>query len=324
MLLRCAVRTHVTREPSHTVFVVFKAFSGDVQLKLMGGPQFAQGRRQPGCFFLFVIFAFTSVFHHLRCAAEKKLVYNVRFAVFSSTSEPASGMLGQVVLKQIPPVKQVGAPLAQEYLSSTGPTPTELGQSGPAFEAAWLSFNGRAFSAALQEANRQAATDGLKGHRQGLFPLFSLHLSLAKESDSLINGVVPPPLDVSAPLSLLRQHEGPSLASCDGAPFVLTLHLSPSLVPFSASIHQHPQADGPVPGEGPSTLSSGLSSAPLRKETPHRLISNCSLSTSQVPAKEKSVLSPPEDRATGTSASSRASTHKCGYGCSALPGVLPC
>ncbi|PHJ25685.1 transmembrane protein [Cystoisospora suis] len=259
----------------------------------MGGPQFAQGRRQPGWFFLSVVFAFTSVFRHLPCSAEKTLVYNVRFAILSSNSEPASGMLGQVVLKQMPPVKQVAAPLAQEYLSFTGPIPTESGQSEPAIEADWLSFNGGTFSAALQEANKQTA-HSLKEHPQGIFPLFALHLSLAKESDSSMNGVAPPPLDVSAPLSLLRQHEGPFLTSCEGAPFVLTLHLSPSLVPFSASIHQHPQMDRRVPEEGPSTLSSGLSSAPLQRETPHRLISNCSLSPAQASAKGKSVPSPPK------------------------------
>lgn len=254
----------------------------------MGGPQSARGRGQPGRFLLVVLIAAACVFY---CAAEKKLVYDVRFAVFSSSPVPASGMLGQVLLKQMPPVMQAHAPLAQEYLSSTGAVPREPEQPALKLQADWLSFSGDAFSAAVREASKHALADSLEGHVQGVFPLFSLHLTLAKESDSSINGIVPPPLDVSAPLSLLRRPEGPSLTTCGDSPFVLALHLSPFLVPFSASIHQLQQPERQFSGDALSPVSPGLSSIPMSNVTPHRLVSSCSFSNAHTSRNGEQLLS---------------------------------
>ncbi|PFH38724.1 hypothetical protein BESB_010660 [Besnoitia besnoiti] len=203
----------------------------------------------------FILIASIAEFAPL-CSCESDFLYDVRISLSPGVSAdvlPDGELLGRLSVKEY--IRQVDErPINPKDYFSSGPTgaiPT--GRDGPIHEvrAHWMSFSDGVLSSAVQTAQRyQDALPAGAPHESNLpstYPLLSLRLipAVVKGGNAQqTNKSLPPSLEASVPVSFVSLSPAPgdrfSSTSVCGAspPFLLSLHLSPSFVPFSASIQR--------------------------------------------------------------------------------------
>ncbi|CBZ53316.1 conserved hypothetical protein [Neospora caninum Liverpool] len=246
----------------------------------MVGATFAlRGHAARDCVRLFVVWATISTHLLLCCSATSNFLYDVRLSVFSGLgvgSHVEGKQLGRLA------IREYSRPAEPRAVNSKNQFSGGAGGAAPAFaegptravRASWISFSDSVLSSAVEAATReQESAQAEETQPSSTYPLLSLRLEpVANQEDGKNQHTknIPPALEASAPVfSFMRESPRPGSPSavCDTEPpFLLSLHVSPSLVPFSASIQRVPDgSSGQIPAtqtlEAARSLDTGSANA---------------------------------------------------------------
>ncbi|EPR64147.1 putative transmembrane protein [Toxoplasma gondii GAB2-2007-GAL-DOM2] len=216
---------------------------------MVSAPFSLRGHAAHDCVRFFFLWATLGVYVFLCCSASSALVYDVKLSVLSGLgagTQLEGKPLGRLAIREYSRPAESPALNAKSHFSGSASAPAFAEGPTRAVRANWISFSGSVLSSALEAATREQQSGGTETLPWSMYPLLSLRLEpvVTQEEKNQQNRLIPA-LEVSAPVSFLVNADRPGSPSAvcrTETPFLLSLHVSPSLVPFSASIRRLPES----------------------------------------------------------------------------------